>query len=60
MIAPPQPASGFPPVEFVGQVSTTAVLSTIGPMTPALARFQKWVRQQPDSQHEDVLETSRR
>jgi hypothetical protein len=56
----PHSASGLPPVEFVGQVSTTAVLSTIGAMTPALASFQDWVRQQPDFLHEDVVETSRR
>ena len=43
---PPAPAR---PVEerFVGQLSTRAILSTIGPTTPALTKFAKWLHDRP-------------
>ena len=56
----PLSAAGFPRAAFVGQLSTTAVRKTIGPMAPALGRFQEWMRRQPAEQHDDLLATSRR
>jgi hypothetical protein len=44
----PNPAPP-PPVEerFVGQLSTNAILSTIGPKVPALDKFAKWLQARP-------------
>ena len=58
--APPPSAAGFWRTEFVGQLSTTATLKTIGPMTPALGRFQEWMRKQPAEQQDDLLATGMR
>lgn len=46
---PPTGASILPPVEerFVGQLSTSAILSTIGPKVDALGKFQRWLQERP-------------
>ena len=45
-VAPP--GSGQPAAErFVGQLSTSAILSTIGPRLPQLGKFSKWLQARP-------------
>jgi hypothetical protein len=45
-VAPP--GSGQPAAErFVGQLSTSAILSTIGPRLPELGKFAKWLQARP-------------
>ncbi len=56
----PPSRTGFVPAAFVGQLSTTAVVKTIGPMAPAFGRFQDWLRRQAPEQHDDVRAMSHR
>lgn len=51
---------GSPPAAFVGQISTAAVMSTIGPMSRELGRFRKWLDRQPVDQREDLSLTTER
>jgi hypothetical protein len=44
------PAPGSPPSleeQFVGQLSTSAILATIGPKAPALGKFAEWLQSRP-------------
>jgi Domain of unknown function (DUF4062) len=54
------PRIGDPPAMFVGMLSTSAILKTIGAMSPAFGRFADWLSKQPVDEHDDVHETSHR
>ncbi|MEY2401682.1 MAG: hypothetical protein QOJ08_1793 [Ilumatobacteraceae bacterium] len=56
----PQSAAGFHRTAFVGQLSTKSAMKTIMPMTPALGRFQEWMRKNPPKQDDDLVVTGRR
>lgn len=57
---PRSPLAGDPSTTYIGQLSTSAVISTIEPMTPALGRFNAWMREQPSNYHDDLLTTGER
>ena len=44
-------------VTFIGILSTSAILKTVGPMNAAFGRFQDWMAKQPVDDHHD-LQTS--
>ena len=52
-----------PAERFVGQLSTSAILSTIGPKLPALGKFAQWLKARPieynqvENEMEALLET---
>jgi Domain of unknown function (DUF4062) len=62
LLQPPPTNSGVwndtPPVAFVGQIGTAAIVSTIGAMSPVYGRFLEWMRHQPDGTNDDVFATS--
>jgi len=45
--SPPPPVAPRPVERFVGQLSTTAIRSTIGPKVGAIAVFEKWLEPRP-------------
>jgi hypothetical protein len=48
------------PVEFVGLLPTSTIISTIGPMSPAFGRFRTWLASQPLDENEDPRSTAER
>lgn len=54
-VVPPGPAQP-PPERFVGQLSTSAILSTIGPKIAALGKFEKFLQERPLAYNELDIE----
>lgn len=55
----PEMTQGAPSV-FVGLLSTSSILRTVGVMNPAFGRFSDWLTKQPFDEHDDIRQTSHR